>query len=126
MKITLTNEKAKAIVLLGNEILQKELVVIRKLAQLIGNLVASELGVNYAPLYYKVLEIEKDDALKQNYGNFEAKLKLSDNSFCKISLPSRTIAFAFSFVRVIFISTESIQKPKNLMHLVCLNTYCSG
>jgi hypothetical protein len=50
-------------ILLGNEILQKELVVIRKLAQLIGNLVASELGVNYAPLYYKVLEIEKDDAL---------------------------------------------------------------
>ena len=59
MKITLTNEKAKAIVLLGNEILQKELVVIRKLAQLIGNLVASELGVNYAPLYYKVLEIDQ-------------------------------------------------------------------
>jgi hypothetical protein len=78
MKITVTNEKAKAIVQLGNEILQKELVVIRKLAQLIGKLVASELGVNYAPLYYKVLEIEKYDALKQNYGNFEAKLKLSD------------------------------------------------
>jgi hypothetical protein len=36
--------------------------VIRKLAQLIGKLVGSELGVNYAPLYYKVLEIEKDDA----------------------------------------------------------------
>jgi hypothetical protein len=78
MKITVTNEKAKAIVQLGNEILQKELVVIRKLAQLIGKLVASELGVNYAPLYYKVLEIEKYDALKQNYGNFEGKLKLSD------------------------------------------------
>jgi hypothetical protein len=78
MKITLINEKAKAIVQLCNEILQKELVVLRKLAQLIGKLVASELGVHYSPLYYKVLEIEKDDALKQNYGNFEAKLKLSD------------------------------------------------
>jgi hypothetical protein len=33
MKITLTNEKAKAIVQLGNEIFQTELVVIRKLAQ---------------------------------------------------------------------------------------------
>jgi hypothetical protein len=43
---------------------------------LIGELVASELGVHYAPLYYKVLELDKDDALKQNYGNFEAKLKL--------------------------------------------------
>ena len=76
MKITLKNEKAKAIVQLYNEILQKELVVIRRLVQLIGKLVASELGVHYAPLYYKVLEIEKDDALKQIYGNFEAKFKL--------------------------------------------------
>lgn len=39
-------------------------ITIRKFAQLIGKLVASEPGVSYAPLYYKTLEIEKDKALK--------------------------------------------------------------
>jgi hypothetical protein len=62
-RLTLNYLITVAIVQLGNEILQTELVVIRKLAQLIGKLVASELGVNYAPLYYKVLEIEKDDEI---------------------------------------------------------------
>ena len=100
MKITLTNEKAKAIVLLVNKILQKELVVIRKLAQLIGNLVASELGVNYAPLYYKVLEIEKDDALKQNYGNFEAKLKLSDEGRSCIQWWIDNVASSFKLIEI--------------------------
>lgn len=40
-------------------------ITIRKFAQLIGKCVASEPGVQFAPLYYKSLETERDVALKQ-------------------------------------------------------------
>lgn len=46
-------------------------------AQLIGKLVASEHGVLYAPIYYKLMEIQKDDELKRAKGNFEAPMTLS-------------------------------------------------
>ena len=43
-----------------------------KFAQLIGKLVAAEPGVLYAPLHYKSMELERDIALKRNFGDFES------------------------------------------------------
>ena len=43
-------------------------------------MVASFPGVMYGPLYYRQLEIEKVVALKQDQGNFEASMILSDNA----------------------------------------------
>ena len=36
--------------------------------------------VNYAPLYYKTLEIEKDKALKQNCGDFDSFITIPNKS----------------------------------------------
>lgn len=80
---------------------------IREFARVIGKLVASEPGVQYAGLYYKHLEIERDTALKINRGNFDAKIKLSqsskkclewwidntDDSFRPINLPDPDLIF---------------------------------
>jgi hypothetical protein len=43
---------------------------IREFARVIGKLVASEPGIQYAGLYYKHLEIERDTALKINIREF--------------------------------------------------------
>ena len=40
-------------------------------------MVASEPGVQYAPLFYKPLEIEKDAVLKGVCGNFDSEMSLS-------------------------------------------------
>ena len=45
---------------------------------MVGLMVASFPGVMYRPLYNRQLEIEKVAALKQNQGNFEASMILSD------------------------------------------------
>ncbi|CAG2208359.1 unnamed protein product [Mytilus edulis] len=60
-------------------------ITIREFAQVIGKLVATEPGVQYAPLYIKSLEITKDLLLKQNYGNFDAKMTLSDGNISDLN-----------------------------------------
>ena len=50
---------------------------VRKFAQLIGKLVASEPGVLYAPLHYKSIELERNLPLKWNIGDFDSKMTLS-------------------------------------------------
>ena len=42
---------------------------------------ASEPGVQYAPLFDKPLEIEKDAALKGVCGNFDSEMSLSTEGF---------------------------------------------
>lgn len=59
MKVSLTQKKIEAIVKLSMDFLGQKTITIRKFAQLIGKLVASEPVVSYAPLYYKTLEIKK-------------------------------------------------------------------
>jgi hypothetical protein len=41
-------------------------ITIREFAQIVGKLVAAEPGVEYAPIYIKSLEIEKDRKLKES------------------------------------------------------------
>ncbi|XP_064643578.1 uncharacterized protein LOC135497676 [Lineus longissimus] len=49
----------------------------RELAQVIGNLVATEPAVPVAPLFYKSLEVVRNLALRESKGNFEAAVCLS-------------------------------------------------
>ena len=44
---------------------------IRHLAKMIGKMVASEPGVDYAALFYKPLEKVKEQQLRINKGNFD-------------------------------------------------------
>lgn len=64
MTVSLTYDRAESIRQMCQQILASQSIVITQLAQMIGKLVASEPGVQFAPLYYKSLEIEKDRLLK--------------------------------------------------------------
>ena len=78
MTVRLTPQKREDIKECCKSALKANTLSIRDFARVIGKLVASEQGVQYAGLYYKQLEIEKDTALKINKGNFEAKISISN------------------------------------------------
>jgi hypothetical protein len=70
MRIKLTERKAIDIIEMCFKFIKKRAITIRDFAQLIGKLIASQPGVDYAPVYIKTLEISKDYWLKKNKGNF--------------------------------------------------------
>ena len=80
MTVRLTARKSKEIVELCQSLLCRDIVTIREFSQLIGKLVAAEPGVMYAPIYYKTLEIQKDEALKYSKGDFDVYMALSNQS----------------------------------------------
>jgi hypothetical protein len=56
-------------------LIKKELNIIRDVAQC--KLVASFVAVKYGPLFYRNLEQDKSNALKQNKGDFDQLMRLS-------------------------------------------------
>lgn len=80
--VRLTADKAQSVKEFCEVILNKNEVTIKQVAQLVDKFVASEPGVEFARLYYKSLEIDKDVALKLNKGNFDAHMKISNQ--CRI------------------------------------------
>ena len=80
MTIRLTNEKAKEIEELCCKYVKNREITIREFAQIVGKLVTAEPGVEYAPIYIKSLEIEKNRKLKESNGNFEYKMIISNES----------------------------------------------
>ena len=78
MTVSLTREKIDSITRLAQDILHRPTCSIREVAQLIATLVSSSPGVEYGPLFYKQLEIEKNDALKKNKGSFEVQMQFSE------------------------------------------------
>lgn len=84
MCVKLTLEKAKNIKEFCETLIRKLVISIRDFAKAIGMFVAAEPAVEYAPLYYKSLEIDKDKHLKENCGNFDAKMKLSDENIVNL------------------------------------------
>ena len=78
MSIRLPPERCKAIIDLCQEILHEKRVTIRKFAKLIGKLVATESGIEYAPLYYKPLEKVKEEELNIHKGNFDSFMTIPD------------------------------------------------
>ncbi|MEW8544652.1 MAG: hypothetical protein AB2693_14070 [Candidatus Thiodiazotropha sp.] len=80
MTVRLPPEKCIDMIELCREILAAKRITIRKFAQLIGKCVSVEPGVRYAALYYKSMEIERDDALKMYRGDFDAFIGISNES----------------------------------------------
>ena len=50
---------------------------IRKFSKLIGKLVATQQGVNYAPLFYKNLEKVKEYELMKHHGKYNSFMTVS-------------------------------------------------
>lgn len=80
MTVSLIDRKKEKIKTFCCKMLSQNQVVIRELAQLIGNLVAAEQAVELAPLHYKSLEIERNRALTKARGDYETRITLSNSA----------------------------------------------
>ena len=67
---TLTPERKKMISQTASWFCKKNSSTVQELAQFIGMVVAGFQGVKYGLLWYRGMEKDKTDALKQNNGNF--------------------------------------------------------
>ena len=79
MRVRLTYEKAEKIVDLCTRLKNKTSTTIRECAEVLGNLVAAEPGVELAALHYKRIEHEKIQALKVAKGDYESHMIISDS-----------------------------------------------
>ena len=84
MTLTLTAEKKIKIKALLSDCLTKQRVTLRKVAKIIGNIVASFPAVTYGRLHYRHLERDKIQGLKFYKGDFEKEIVLSHNAICDI------------------------------------------
>lgn len=100
MTIRLTPERCKSMTDLCVEIISQNRVTIRKFAKLIGKLVATELGVNYTPLYYKPLEKIKEQELKVHAGNYDSFM----------TIPPSTLPMLNWWIENIFTSFKHISR----------------
>ena len=80
MSISLTLKKKEKIRRLAKRLVTKCKIQIQDLATFIGNLVAADPGVYGGPLYYKGLEIERNEALANHRGDYLAKIVLSTSA----------------------------------------------
>ena len=85
MTITLILEKKEQILNLCHEILKEDVVTIRFLSKLIGNLVAAFPAVTLGPFYYRALEMDKAKALRLSNGNYDASVRLSNEAKKELS-----------------------------------------
>ena len=77
MRVTLEDEKMKAIIDMCKDLCSKTEDTIRNVARAIGMIVASFPGVELGPLHYRNTEREKSAALKQNKGNYDAVMQIT-------------------------------------------------
>ena len=77
MTISVPPHKVEHVILKIREILGRRFPKIRDVASVIGLLVSCELALPYGPLFRRTLENEKNEALAQNDGNFEAIMSIS-------------------------------------------------
>jgi hypothetical protein len=76
-RVSLPVAKADNIVQMVRKALGQVRFTIREVAQLLGVLVATSPGNRWAQLYTRALDIEKTEALRANYGNYEAYMSVS-------------------------------------------------
>ena len=80
MTVRLSKENVENIKLLISQYLKKDTFTIQSIAQFVGKLVSLFPGVTHSKLFYRQLDIEKSNALKQNKGNFETPMQISHES----------------------------------------------
>ena len=84
MNVCLTPEKAYNLILCCKELVRLDLFSIREFAWVICKMVASRPGVFHAPLFYKNVEIETNQQLKLNKGDYDAIMVLNED--CRLTL----------------------------------------
>jgi len=96
MNVCLSNEKKSKIIQLSEFFTSyKSNFIIRDLASYIGTLVSSFPGVQYGPLHYRHLEMDKNFGLKFSKGNFDGTVQLSLRSLSEIRWWKCNVAGSF-------------------------------
>ncbi|XP_072048693.1 uncharacterized protein [Amphiura filiformis] len=80
MTVKLTASKVQEIIDICIDAKAQKYLKIRQVAKVIGKLVAAMPAVQYGQLHYRQLEIEKTMALRNNRGNFNNSMKLSNEA----------------------------------------------
>ena len=78
MVVRPTSDKIEKFDRVAREILELKEVSIREIAGLVGLMIAYAVALDFGAAHIKLLEIEKNVALKANKGNFDAMMTLSD------------------------------------------------
>ncbi len=78
MQVTLSVDKRDRIQDMCTALYTKDTDTIRNVAKVIGSIVACFSAVELGPLHYRALEREKSEALKENMGNFDRLMCISE------------------------------------------------
>lgn len=114
MTITLTLEKKEKIRQICFDTIKKPIISIRKLACIIGNLVAAMPAVPYGKLFYRELEMAKILALQEHKGDFEGVTSLKGQAIEELVWWSNNIISSFKYIllppitKVIFTDASSL------------------
>ena len=99
MTISLPREKRQNLFELCLNFLEMNRVKIRHLAKLIGVIVSCLPAVRYGKLFYRYLEINRNEALRVSYGNFDEYTFLNDKSRDEISWWQQNIHSTYNLLR---------------------------
>ena len=80
MTVRLSASKSTKVQKACQDLLKSKHITVRDVAHVIGLLVSSLPAVQFGDLYYRRLEINKITALRQNQGDFDAVMNLSEHS----------------------------------------------
>lgn len=100
MTLEITKEKKEKIHSLCIDIMQAHKISLRKLASIIGNLVASFPAVPLGPFFYRNLEYQKILGLKFNNGKFDSHITLNNESKKEIRWWQNNIFEAFATLNI--------------------------
>ena len=127
MRVYLTPDKTDRVVSACQMLLSRSYVSIREVAQVIGLLVSSLPAVQYGPLFYRNIEIDKNEALHKSKGNFEAQMQLSPESREDLSWWVRTLPQAYKQIDVPNPDIEVTTDASNIgWGAVCLGETTQG
>ena len=99
--ISLTAGKADSLKAAAQALLLKKSPTIRKVAEVIGKMVASFPGVQLGPLHYRQLENDKIQALREKYGNFDRPMVISGTARTDLKWWINNIHTSYKPIRVV-------------------------
>ena len=114
MRISLTTEKADSLKAAAQALLLRKLPTIREVAEVIGKMVASFPGVQLGPLYYRQLENDKFQALREKYGNFDRPMVISGTARADLK---RWINNIHTSYKPIYVAPPVMELKSDLSHL---------
>ena len=98
MTISLTDEKATSLAEHCKILMALNRVKIREVAQVLGKIISSLPGVMHGALYHRSIERDKAQALKENAGNFDAYMTLSNGSKEELNWWVRNVQKSYNLI----------------------------